>query len=367
MGHPDLTTGQERPGGGALADRLAAGLIASNVPMEPASLRRAARRAAAHEAPLAGEGLIDQVIDALIGLGPLETLLRDAAVSDVLVNGPEEVYVERNGVLSRSAVGFPDDDSIVAAVERVIAPLGLRLDLASPIVDARLPDGSRLHAIIPPAAVNHPAVAVRRFVPAVDSLEVLVARGTMRESQLQVLHDLVTSRRNLVVSGGTGTGKTTLLNLLAGRIPLGERIVTIEDAAELAFPGHVVRLEGRPANSEGRGAITLTSLLRSALRLRPDRIIVGEVRGPEALDLISALNTGHAGSMSTVHANSPEEALWRLETLALSGDERVGEIAVRRQLRSALHVVVQLERRNGLRHIASVARVASDGVEEIAC
>jgi pilus assembly protein CpaF len=356
-----------RAGAGSLADRMAADLVASNVPLERASLRRAARRAAAQEAPLAGEVLIDQVIDALIGLGPLEALLRDVTVSDVLVNGPREVYVERNGVLARSAVVFPDDAAVTAAVERVIGPLGLRLDLSSPIVDARLPDGSRLHAVIPPAAVDHPIVAVRRFVPAVDSLEALLARGTLDESQLHLLHDLVVTRTNLVVSGGTGTGKTTLLNLLAGRIPAGDRVVTIEDAAELSFRGHVVRLEGRPANSEGNGAITLTDLLRSALRLRPDRIIVGEVRGPEALDLISALNTGHAGSMSTVHANSPEEALWRLETLALSGEERVGEIAVRRQLRSALQVVVQLERRDGIRRIVSIGRVGADGVEEITC
>lgn len=350
-----------------LVDRLAGTLIASDTPLDRESLRRAARRLAAHEAPLAGEILIDQVVDALVGLGPLEALLRDPEVSDVLVNGPGEVYVERFGELARSSVSFPDDASVIAAVERVISPLGLRLDLSSPMIDARLADGSRLHAVIPPAAVDHPVVAVRRFVRAVDSLESLRAKGSMNEAQVRLLDGLVADRANLVVSGGTGTGKTTLLNLLAARIPPGQRVVTIEDAAELSFPGHVVRLEGRPSNSEGRGAISLRTLLRSALRLRPDRILVGEVRGAEALDMINALNTGHAGSMSTVHANTPEEALWRLETLALSGEERVGETAVRRQLRSAINVIVQLERRDGLRRVATICRVKGETVEEIVC
>lgn len=350
-----------------LAERLAAALIASETPLDRVSLWHAARRLAAHEAPLAGELLIDQVVDALVGLGPLEALLRDPLVSDVLVNGPGEVYVERAGELARSAVCFPDDASVIAAVERVISPLGLRLDLSSPMIDARLADGSRLHAVIPPAAVDHPVVAVRRFVRAVDSLESLRAAGSMNDAQVRLLDSLVTDRANLVVSGGTGTGKTTLLNLLAARIQAGQRVVTIEDAAELSFPGHVVRLEGRPANSEGKGAISLRTLLRSALRLRPDRIIVGEVRGAEALDMINALNTGHAGSMSTVHANSPEEALWRLETLALSGEERVGVTAVRRQLRSAIKVIVQLERSDGRRRVAAICRIQGETVQEITC
>lgn len=353
--------------GNHLADRLVSTLIASDTPLDRDSLRRAARRLAAHEAPLAGDVLIDQVVDALVGLGPLEVLLRDPGVSDVLVNAPGEVYVERGGELARSSVRFPDDASVIAAVERVISPLGLRLDLSSPMIDARLADGSRLHAVIPPAAVDHPIVAVRRFVRAVDSLESLRATGSMNDAQVRLLDALVADRSNLVVSGGTGTGKTTLLNLLGARIAPDQRVVTIEDAAELFFPGHVVRLEGRPPNSEGKGAISLRTLLRSALRLRPDRIIVGEVRGAEALDMINALNTGHAGSMSTVHANSPEEALWRLETLALSGEERVGEIAVRRQLRSAINVIVQLERQNGLRSVAAISRVRGETVEEIAC
>jgi pilus assembly protein CpaF len=351
----------------ALTDRLAGALIDSDVPLDREHLRAAVRRLAAAEAPMAGQVLFEQVIDGLVGLGPLEMLLRDPTVSDVLVNAPDCVYVERGGELVRTEVGFADDSAVVAAVERVIAPLGLRLDRASPTIDARLPDGSRLHAVIPPAAVDHPVVAIRRFVPSIVSLDDLIACGSITASQGSVLFEMVVSRQNILVSGGTGTGKTTLLNLLAGAVPEGERTVTIEDAAELRLPGHVIRLEGRPANSEGRGAISLRALLRSALRLRPDRIVVGEVRGAEALDLINALNTGHAGSMSTVHANSPDEALWRLETLALSGEERVGEVAVRRQLRAALQVVVQLERRGRFRRVTSIASVTPDGVEEVAC
>lgn len=351
----------------ALTDRLTGALIDSDVPLDREHLRAAVRRLAAVEAPLAGQVLFEQVIDGLVGLGPLEMLLRDPTVSDILVNAPDAVFVERGGELVRTEVVFPDDSAVVAAVERVIAPLGLRLDRASPTIDARLPDGSRLHAVIPPAAVDHPVVAIRRFVRSISSLDDLVDRGSITQAQSAALFGLVVGRKNILVSGGTGTGKTTLLNLLAGAVPEGERTVTIEDAAELSLPGHVIRLEGRPANSEGKGAISLRALLRSALRLRPDRIVVGEVRGPEALDMINALNTGHAGSMSTVHANSPEEALWRLETLALSGEERVGEMAVRRQLRSALDVVVQLERRDRTRRVTSIATVTADGVEELVC
>lgn len=351
----------------ALTDRLTGALIDSDVPLDREHLQSAVRRLAAAEAPLAGQVLFEQVIDGLVGLGPLEILLRDSAVSDVLVNAPDSVYIERDGELLRTDVGFRDDSAVVAAVERVIAPLGLRLDRASPTIDARLPDGSRLHAVIPPAAVDHPLVAIRRFVPSIISLDDLVRRGSISAGQSAALVDMVVARQNILVSGGTGSGKTTLLNVLAGAIPEDERVVTIEDAAELRLPGHVIRLEGKPPNSEGQGAISLRSLLRSALRLRPDRIVVGEVRGAEALDMINALNTGHAGSMSTVHANSPEEALWRLETLALSGEERVGEIAVRRQLRAALNVVVQLERRGRLRRLTSIARVTPDGVEEVSC
>lgn len=350
-----------------LHDRLARALIDSDTPFEPVQLRRAIRRVAAEQAPLASEQMLEQVVDGLLGLGPLEVLLRDPEVSDVLVNGPDQVYVERRGVLSLTDVSFPDASALVAAVERVIAPLGLRLDRSSPTVDARLVDGSRLHAAIPPAAVDFPLVAVRRFVRSIHSLEDLVEAGTVSEARLGRLRNLVRDHRNLVVSGGTGTGKTTLLNLLGSAIPRHERVVTVEDAAELALPGHVVRLESRPANAEGSGSIPLRALLRSALRLRPDRIIVGEIRGAEALDLVTALNTGHDGSMATVHANSPEEAMWRLETLALSGPEQVGEEAVRRQLWSAIDVVVQLERRQGQRRLAAIADIRDGRIEVERC
>jgi pilus assembly protein CpaF len=308
---------------------------------------------------------VRDAVDALVGLGPLEELLRDEAVSDVFVNGPDEVWIERHGVLERAAVRFADAAAVVAAVERVITPLGLRLDRASPAVDARLPDGSRLHAVIPPVAVDGPVVAVRRFTRAVPDLAALVAADGVTPEGADLLALAVRERRNLLVAGGTGSGKTTLLNLLSNEIPDGERVVTVEDAAELQLRGHVIRLEARPPNTEGAGEIPLRTLVRHALRLRPDRIIVGEVRGPEALDMIQAMNTGHDGSMSTVHANSPEEALWRVETLAMSGDHRAAGITVRRQLVSALDLVIQVERTASLRRVREIARVGPDGPEEV--
>ncbi len=295
-----------------------------------------------------------------MGLGPLEELLRDSEITDVLVNGPEEIWVDRGGELTRVDSRFESDESLLAAVERVIAPLGLRIDRSSPMVDARLSDGSRLHAVAPPASVGHPIVAIRRFTQVVSSLEELVALGTATVTQATVLTEAVRSRQTIIVSGGTGAGKTTLLNLLGSLIPENERVVTIEDAAELRLPGHVVRLEAHPANADGAGEITIRSLLRSALRLRPDRIIVGEVRGSEALDLVWALNTGHRGSLSTVHANSPAEALWRLETLALSAGD-TSETSVRRQLHAAVDYVVQIERVGPERRIRTVATVGPDG------
>lgn len=340
-----------------LIDRLSETLIASGVPIERSALDRALAGMVDDEAPLASATDLQSVVDGLVGLGPVETLLRDAEVTDVLVNGPGEVWTERRGVLERSEVTYPDDDAVIAAVERVITPLGLRFDRAAPMVDARLADGSRLHAVMPPASVGHPVMAVRRFTQAVGTLAEMVSARTLDIDQAEELRGLVIDRANLLIAGGTGAGKTTLLNVISTEIPAGERVVVIEDASELAMAGHVVRLEARPANAEGAGEITLRHLLRSALRLRPDRIVVGEVRGPEALDLVNALNTGHAGSMATIHANAPEEALWRLETLALSGDSRVGEEAVRRQLRSSIHAVVQIERRDGLRRVTGIHRV----------
>lgn len=305
------------------------------------------------ESPWHSPAEVAGVVGQVIGLGPLQPYVEDEQVSDVLVNRPDEVWIDRGEGLEQVEVRFGSDEEIVATVERVIAPLGLRIDRSSPMVDARLADGSRLHAVLPPASVDSPLLAIRRFTQRVSSLDDLIANGTAGPEQVETLVTAVKTRRTLVVSGGTGAGKTTLLNLLSGVIDPRERVVTIEDAAELNMSGHVIRLEARPANAEGAGAITIRSLLRSALRLRPDRIILGEVRGPEALDLISALNTGHRGSLTTVHANSPEEALLRIETLALSAGD-TSETAVHRQLRSAVDVVVQIERIGTERRIVAV-------------
>ena len=338
----------------ALIDRLVDTILLSDFPTDRAALTRHVKKVVATEAPLADARVVEGVVDSLIGLGPLEELLREPDVTDVLVNSPSEVWVERGGLLERTAISFGDGDAVIAAVERVIAPLGLRIDRASPMVDARLADGSRLHAIIPPAAVDHPIVAVRRFIPQAEDLGALVEMGSVTPDQAEELSSVVEERKNLVVSGGTGSGKTTLLNVLSALVDEGERVVVVEDASELRLRGHVVRLEGRPPNSEGAGAITLRQLIRSALRLRPDRIVVGEVRGPEALDLVNALNTGHSGSMSTLHANSPAEALWRLESLALSGAGNLSSSAVRSQIHSAIDVVIQVERQGGRRRVAAI-------------
>ncbi len=349
----------------AVTERIARRLVESDVPLERVPLLAEARRVAAEEAPLAGPEAAVDAVDAVVGLGPLEPLLRDPAVSDVLVNGPKEVWVERHGELRRVDIGFEGPEDVIAAVERVLAPLGLRLDQASPAVDARLPDGSRLHAVIPPVAVDGPVVTVRRFTEAVPDLPSLVASKAITPAGADLLAHAVTERCNLLVCGGTGAGKTTLLNLLSKVIPDHERVVTVEDAAELRMSGHVVRLEARPANAEGAGEVSLQALLRHALRLRPDRIIVGEARGPEALDMIQAMSTGHDGSMSTVHASSPDEALLRLENLALSGERRVVAETVRRQLRSALDLVVLMVRRKGKRRVEMIAEVTDEGCREV--
>ncbi|HSM01608.1 MAG TPA: CpaF family protein [Acidimicrobiia bacterium] len=342
-------------------NRIVERLLDSEVPLRPREVILASRRIAQVEAPLEPDAAISAAME-LVGLGVLEPLLADPEVSDVLVNAPDEVWIERRGALERADVRFSGPEAVVAAVERVIAPLGLRLDRASPAVDARLPDGSRLHAIIPPAAVDGPAVAIRRFVAVVETLDDLVEQGALAREAASLLEGAVIERRNLLVSGGTGSGKTTLLNVLSRAIANDERVVTIEDAAELRLSGHVVRLEARPPNAEGAGEITLRTLVRHALRMRPDRIVVGEVRGSEAFDLIQAMSTGHAGSMGTVHANGPEEALWRLETLALTADRNLPAEAVRRMLRSAIDLIVQLERRDGHRQIVAMSEVGTDGV-----
>jgi pilus assembly protein CpaF len=348
-----------------VTDRIVRSLLESDVPLDREALTAAAAAIVPEVAPLAGAVEIADAVDALAGLGPVERLLRDPDVTDVLVNGPSEVWVERCGVLVRSDVTFIDDRAVIAAVERVIAPLGLRIDRASPAVDARLPDGSRLHAVIPPASVDGPVVAVRRFSEAVTNLEALVAAGGITAQGADIMRSAVRDRLNLLVAGGTGAGKTTLLNVLSKEIDPSERTVTVEDAAELRLEGHVVRLEARPPNPEGAGEIKLRALLRHALRLRPDRIVVGEVRGAEALDMVQAMSTGHDGSMSTIHANGPEEALWRLESLASTADTGASAATLRRQIRSAIDRVIFVARRPGARVVMSISDVGPDGVEEI--
>lgn len=345
-----------------LVERISRTIAIGGTDLSPQEVAIEAARLLDAESPWYAADSVARVVHHVTGLGPVQHLFDDPDVSDVLVNGHADIWVDRGHGLERVDARFGSDDDVVATVERAIAPLGLRIDRASPMVDARLPDGSRLHAVLPPASVSGPLMAIRRFTQRVSSLDDLVATGTATQDQIGRLVAAVRDRRTVVVSGGTGAGKTTLLNLLAAAIDPGERVVTIEDAAELSLPGHVVRLEARPANAEGAGAITIRSLLRSALRLRPDRIVVGEVRGPEALDLVSALNTGHRGSLTTVHANSPDEALLRIETLALSAGD-TSEAAISRQLRSAVDVVVQIERAPEGRKIVAIADRARGGGE----
>jgi pilus assembly protein CpaF len=338
-------------------DRVADAVTRTGIRVDPTNVESVVASAMRSEAPLAGPEEFQGVVDALIGLGPLERLLRDADVTDVFVNGADEIWVDRGGVLERAHCRFESDTAVRSAVERIITPLGLRLDHASPIVDARLADGSRLHAVIPPASPDGPIVAIRRFTNVLLSPDDLLRSGTATPQQLDLLAGMVAERQDFIVSGPTGSGKTTLLNVIGSMIDPTERVVVVEDAAELALPGHVIRLEAQPANAEGAGQVSLADLVRSALRLRPDRLVVGEVRGDEALDLVNAMNTGHAGSMSTVHANSPEHALWRIETLALSGKRRVSETAVRRQVRDTICHAVQITRRSGVRRITHVGRI----------
>jgi pilus assembly protein CpaF len=305
------------------------------------------------------------------GLGPLEPLLADPTVDEVMVNGPGAVYVERRGRLERAGVEFAGEAELLHAIERVLAPLGRRVDEASPLCDARLADGSRVNVVIPPLSLSGPCLTVRRFRREGFSLRDLVSNGTLPAALAEPLAVCVAARASILVSGGTGSGKTTTLNALSGAIPGEERIVTIEDAAELRLrQRHVVRLEARPANLEGRGEVTIRQLVRNALRMRPDRIVVGEVRGPEALDMLQALNTGHDGSLTTVHANSPEDALRRVETLALMAGLGLPHSAVREQAASALDLIVHQSRlADGARAVESVTevvRVASGaGVREL--
>jgi len=301
-----------------------------------------------------------------VGLGPLEELLADPAVTEVMVNGADAVYVERGGRIEATDVRFASEGALRDAIERILAPLGRRVDELSPMVDARLSDGSRVNVVIPPLSVDGPALSIRRFTAARPGPDELVASGTLTAELRDLLAAAVRARRSILISGGTGAGKTTLLNALSAYIGPGERVITIEDAAELRLrQGHVVRLESRPPSVEGRGEVTIRDLLRNALRMRPDRIVVGEVRGREALDLVIALNTGHDGALSTLHANSPPDALRRLETLALMAGVGLPHEAIREQVRRGIELVVHLARSpQGERRVVEVGEVvrAAGGV-----
>ncbi|MBE6101934.1 MAG: CpaF family protein [Selenomonas ruminantium] len=303
--------------------------------------------------------LVDDICDEMLGLGPLEPLLKDPTITEIMVNGPKDVFVEREGKLLLSDTRFSDDAHLMSIIERILAPLGRRVDESSPLVDARLSDGSRVNIIIPPLSLVGPVVTIRKFSKKALGVEDLVRFGTLDENMAAFLEACVKARLNILVSGGTGSGKTTTLNVLSSFIPATERIVTIEDAAELRLQQrHVVTLEARPANIEGTGAVTIRDLVRNALRMRPDRIIVGEVRTGEALDMLQAMNTGHDGSLTTAHANSPRDVLSRLETMTLMAGMELPVRAVRTQVSSAIDLILQQSRiKDGSRKITHITEV----------
>jgi pilus assembly protein CpaF len=305
------------------------------------------------------ERLSQEVLNEVFGLGPLEPLLSDPTISDILVNTHKQVYIERNGVLEATPIQFRDDQHLMTVIDRIVSAVGRRVDESSPMVDARLPDGSRVNVIIPPLAIDGPCLSIRRFGRERLRAEDLVRNRTLTQPMLDLLKGCVQARLNILISGGTGAGKTTMLNVLSQFISDRERIITIEDAAELSLhQRHVVRLETRPPNIEGQGAIRQRQLVINALRMRPDRIIVGEVRGEEALDMLQAMNTGHEGSLTTIHANSPRDALARLETMVAMANLNIPDSAVRRQIASALDVVVQVSRlSDGTRKVISIAEI----------
>ncbi|MGO9127258.1 MAG: CpaF family protein [Terriglobales bacterium] len=305
------------------------------------------------------ERLSREILDEIFGLGPLEPLLKDPTVSDILVNRYDRVYVERAGKIEPTGLSFKDDAHLMQIIDRIVSRVGRRVDESSPMVDARLADGSRVNAIIPPLAIDGPCLSIRRFGHDPLTARNMIENKTLTESMLELLSAMVKGRLNILVSGGTGAGKTTLLNVLSGFIPNSERIVTIEDAAELQMKQeHVVRLETRPPNIEGKGAVRQRQLVINSLRMRPDRIVVGEVRGEEAFDMLQAMNTGHEGSLTTVHANSPRDALARLESMFSMANLNLPERAMRHQIASAVHAVVQIARMaDGTRKVISVSEV----------
>ncbi len=337
-----------------------------NVSIDPAELRERVladiRNQLGEESGISRDDrarLVEDIADDILGHGPLERLLADDSISEIMVNGPFDVWIERQGRLSQTSVRFNDESHLRRIINKMVAQVGRRIDEASPMVDARLPDGSRVNAIIPPLSLSGPLVTIRKFSKVRLALEDMVPLGTISTQTREFLERAIQARLNILISGGTGSGKTTLLNAMSAAVPDGERIVTIEDAAELRLvQRHVLRLESRPKNIEGEGEIPIRELLRNSLRMRPDRIIVGEVRGSETLDMLQAMNTGHDGSLSTVHANSPRDALSRIETMVLMAGFDLPIRAIRQQVASALDLIVHIERvEDGSRHVTAITEV----------
>src|SRR6266851_2918042 len=314
------------------------------------------------------EKLSREILDEIFGLGPLEPLLKDHSVSDILVNRYDRVYIERAGKLELTGLSFKDSGHLMQIIERIVSRVGRRVDESSPMVDARLPDGSRVNAIFPPLAIDGPCLSIRRFGREPVTARNMIENHSLTEAMLELLSAMVKGRLNILISGGTGAGKTTLLNVLSGYIPNSDRIVTIEDAAELQMnQEHVVRLETRPPNIEGKGAVRQRQLVINSLRMRPDRIVVGEVRGEEAFDMLQAMNTGHEGSLTTVHANSPRDAMARIENMVSMANLNIPERAVRHQISSAVHAVIQIARlSDGTRKVITVSEITGMDNESIA-
>ena len=343
--------------------------------LDNATLRREIRLVVEHlcdtENPLLNrserERLIEEVLDETFGFGPLEILLKEEGVADIMINGPKHVFIEKAGRIIRSNVTFRDNQHLLQILDRIVSRVGRRIDETSPMCDARLPDGSRVNAIIPPLALDGPAITIRRFGSSPLSLEDLLRFGAFTPEMVMVLEGAMKARLNVIVSGGTGSGKTTLLNTLSSFIPSDQRIITIEDAAELQLQQpHTLRLETRPANIEGKGQISATDLVKNALRMRPDRIIIGECRGPEALDMLQAMNTGHEGSLTTIHANTPRDAVSRLETMICMGGIELPMRALRQQFASAVDIIIQCNRLQGgprkVTHITEVVGMEGETI-----
>ncbi|HEY3969545.1 MAG TPA: CpaF family protein [Planctomycetaceae bacterium] len=357
---------------GKLVDKLDLSRLGD---LEGDTLRREIRLVVEHlcdtENPLLNrserERLIEEVLDETFGFGPLEILLKDPTVSDIMINGPKKVFVEKRGRIVRSEVVFRDNQHLLQIIDRIVSKVGRRIDETSPMVDARLPDGSRLNAVIPPLAIDGPSLSIRRFGANPLSLEDLLKFGAFTPEMVMLLEGAIKARLNIIVSGGTGSGKTTLLNTLSSFIQHDHRVITIEDAAELQLQqDHVLRLETRPCNIEGKGAVTATDLVKNALRMRPDRIIIGECRGPETLDMLQAMNTGHEGSLTTIHANAPRDAVARMETMIMMGGIELPLKALRQQFASAVHLIIQANRLQGgprkITHITEVLNMEQDTV-----